>query len=98
VFGEPIKGSPHVSRCKHFAPRPGQPVGNTEPSSSAVISNEGNAEECFLIRPLRSDPSIMTLMSFSVHFNIREVETLFSLLCAYLMYIESCSDHVKIKV
>lgn len=97
MFGEPIKGSPHVSRCKHFAPRPGQPVGNTEPSYSVVICNDGNEEACFLIRPLRSDSSIMTLMSFSVYFNIREVETLFSLLCAYFMYIESCSDTLKLK-
>ena len=93
VFGEPIKGRPRVSRCKHFAPRPGcQPVGNTEPSYSAVICYEGNGEACFFfIRPLRSDSSIMTLMSVSAHFNIREVETLFSLLCECLIYIESCS-------
>jgi hypothetical protein len=49
VLGEPVKGRPHVSRCKHFAPRPGrQAVGNTEPSYSAVICYERNEEACLI--------------------------------------------------
>lgn len=45
VLGEPIKGRPRVSHCKHFAPRPcHQPVGNTEPSYSSVICYKGNEE------------------------------------------------------
>jgi hypothetical protein len=48
VLGEPIKGRHRVSRCKHFAPRPGrQPVGNTEIQNSAVICYKGNEEAFF---------------------------------------------------